>query len=121
MGLLSEPGRGFCQDLAFFTQAAIFSAQDAQFLSFCSRSSVLALSLVTIGLGDPVADGLSRGLKLLRKLLGSPSGSNEFYHLVAKFEWIGGMGSWHRKYLLVPKGSGIHETGSTPEATKRLD
>jgi hypothetical protein len=31
-GLLSEPGRGFCQDLAFFAQDPILAPQAIEFL-----------------------------------------------------------------------------------------
>jgi len=74
---------------------------------------IVAATFVQIGLADPVTDGLVRALELAGELSNRAPRANQLYHLVAKLRRIRQMCSWHRGFLL-PKGFGIHESGSTP-------
>jgi hypothetical protein len=55
-GLLSEPGRSFCQYLALFAQDAVLVAQAVEFLAFAGGQAVTAQTLIERGLLDPLAD-----------------------------------------------------------------
>ena len=80
-GLLSKPGRGFCQDVPFFAQAPNLPTQPTQLLSLRSARPIPATPLVTVGLHDPVADHLCGRLELSGQLLRTASGSNQLNHL----------------------------------------
>jgi hypothetical protein len=90
VGLLSEPGRGFCQYLAFFTQLPILTTELAQFLSFGAGEAIVTLAVIAVGLGHPVADRLSGEFELLSKFSRGSSSPRQFDDLVAIFKRIGG-------------------------------
>lgn len=90
MGLLSEPGRGFCQYLAFFAQLSVLTAKLAQLLTFSAGEAIVTLAVIAIGLGHPVANGWSGGFTLLGEFGRGSSRSDQFDDLVAKFKRIGG-------------------------------
>jgi hypothetical protein len=73
-GLLSEPGRGFCQYLPLFTQYPVLTAQPIEFLTFARGQTVAAQTFIECRLLDPLSDGLGAGLELARQLAGAAAG-----------------------------------------------
>src|SRR6202011_2225980 len=57
-GLLSEPGRGFCQYLALFAQHPYLAAQPIEFFALGRGQAVAAQSFIESSLLDPLADRL---------------------------------------------------------------
>src|SRR5262245_24667495 len=119
VGLLSEPGRGFFQDLPLLPQHPILTPQPHQLLTLFRGQPVRAPSLVQVRLPHPVPDRLRRRLEFTRQALWTPPAADEIYYPPAELRRIG----WpcpstlvllgHRG-LLAPKWSSVHETGSTP-------
>jgi hypothetical protein len=68
-GLLSEPGRGFCQYLALFAQDAVLAPQAMEFLALAGRQTVAAHAFIDFGLLDPLTDALDRRFELTSLLL----------------------------------------------------
>src|ERR1700680_4561171 len=58
-GLLSEPGRGFCQYLPLFTQHPYLAAQPIEFFALGRGQAVAAQSFIESSLLDPLADRLN--------------------------------------------------------------
>lgn len=75
---------------------------------------VAAGSLIEMSLLYPVANGLSRGLKLGGKFTDGATSSSEFDDLPAKLRGIGLTCSWHVDLLFVDKWKIVHQTGLTP-------
>ena len=98
---------------ALFTQPAVFTTKTAKLLTLGARQPIVSATFVEVGLADPVADGLVRALELAGEFANRAPRANQLHHLAAKLRRIRQMCSWHRGFLL-PKGFGIHESGSTP-------
>jgi hypothetical protein len=69
-------------------ELAVLTPQTAKLLALHRRQAILAAALVTIGLRNPVADGLRRRLELLRQLLRRATGPYQLDHLPAKFRRV---------------------------------
>ena len=89
-GLPSEPGRGFCQYLAFLAQPAVLAPEPSQLLALGTGQAVMRAALVTVGLADPVADRLGGWLELPSQLLRRAARANQLDHLLPEPGWIGG-------------------------------
>src|SRR5208282_3621949 len=76
-GLLSEPGRGFCQYLPLFTQHPVLPAQPIEFLAFGRGQTIAAQTLIEFCLPDPLADRLDRGLEFARQRRDAAAGSRQ--------------------------------------------
>ncbi len=68
IGLPSEPGRGFCQDLALHPQPAVVTPQLRQLLALDRAQAVLPLPRVQIGLLHPAQHRVRRDPELLGDL-----------------------------------------------------
>src|SRR3984893_19326731 len=66
-GLLSEPGRGFCQYLPLFTQHPYLAAQRIEFFAFGRGQAVAAQSFIESSLLDPLADRLNGRFEFTRQ------------------------------------------------------
>ena len=65
-GLLSEPGRGFFQDLLLLAKHAHLAAETSELLLLLCRQAVRAGAFIPLGLPNPVPDRLRRWLELPR-------------------------------------------------------
>ncbi len=91
----------------------VLTAKLAYLLALCGAQSIRVPAYVTVGLRDPVADRLGGGFELTSQLFRSPSGANQLNHLAPEGRRVRRPRFRHSDYLL-PKGSGVHEIGSTP-------
>src|ERR1700730_5284091 len=66
-GLLSEPGRGFCQYLPLFTQHPYLAAQPIEFFALGRGQAVAAQSFTEPSLLDPLADRLNCRFEFTRQ------------------------------------------------------
>ena len=98
-GCLREPGRGFCQYLAFLTQPAVLTPEPSQLLALGAGQAVMRAALVTVGLADPVADRLGGWLELPSQLLRRAARANQLDHLLPELEWRGRTCKRHRRLL----------------------
>src|SRR5438034_1645465 len=112
-GLPSEPGRGFFQDLPLLAEDLVLAPEPPQLLALFRGQAVLAVAVVAIGLGDPVADRLRRRLELLRQLFRVPPRSHHLNEPPLELRRVRDMGLGHRELLFPRKGAGVHETGGT--------
>src|SRR5947199_1636807 len=112
-GLPSEPGRGFFQDLPLLAEDLVLAPEPPQLLALFRGQAVLAVAVVAIGLGDPVADRLRRRLELLRQLFPVPPGSHHLNEPPLELRRVRWSGFGHRELLFPRKGFGVHETGGT--------
>jgi hypothetical protein len=55
-GLLSKPGRGFCQDLALFAQYPVLPPPPSELFALGGGQAITAQTLVERRLLDPFAD-----------------------------------------------------------------
>src|SRR5438132_1396972 len=81
--------------------------------------AILAMTVIALGLGNPVADRLRRRLELLRQLFRVPPGSHHLNEPSLELRRVRWSGFGHRDLLFPRKGFGVHETGGTSEATTR--
>jgi hypothetical protein len=69
--------------LSFQPQLLILASQPGKLLPFSGRQSVVATTLIPIGLLEPVLDGLGRRLKLTGQLFRTAAGTNQLQYLTA--------------------------------------
>src|SRR5437867_1658491 len=112
-GLPSEPGRGFFQNLPLLAEDLVLAPEPPQLLALFRGQAILAVAVVAIGLGNPVADRLRRRLELLRQLFRVPPGSHHLNEPPLELRRVRWSGLGHRELLFPRKGSGVHETGGT--------
>src|SRR5947207_6438218 len=112
-GLPSEPGRGFFQNLPLLAEDLVLAPEPPQLLALFRGQAILAVAVVAIGLGNPVADRLRRRLELLRQLFPVPPGSHHLNEPPLELRRVRWSGLGHRELLFPRKGSGVHETGGT--------
>ena len=86
-------------------------------LTLPGTQAVGALAGVPAGLRHPIPDGLGRRLELPRQSLRRAPRPDQLDHLPAELRRIRRSRFRHCRYLLLPTGSGVHETGATPEIT----
>jgi hypothetical protein len=94
-GLLSEPGRGFCQYLTFFVQTRVLPQQPIAFLAFVTGQAVDAQTVIQRDLLDPLANGHARGLRLMRQLAEVAAGAHRFHDSPPLFYRVWPMSLWH--------------------------
>src|SRR6202521_3480377 len=99
-GLLSEPGRGFCQYLPFFTQHPVLPAQPIEFLPFGRGQTIAAQTLIEFCLPDPLADRLDRGLEFARQCRDAAAAVRQLDDSTPVFRCICWMRSGHWVLLL---------------------
>src|SRR3989454_11986308 len=119
-GLPSEPGRGFFQNLPLLAEDLVLAPEPPQLLALFRGQAILAMTVIAIGLGNPVADRLRRRLELLRQLFRVPPGSHHLNEPPFELRRVRGMGFGHRELLFPRKGSGVHETGGTSDCAAAL-
>src|SRR5438093_8781947 len=101
------------QYLPLLAEDLVLAPEPPQLLALFSGQAVLAVAVVAIGLGDPVADRLRRRLELLRQLFRVPPGSHHLNEPPLELRRVRDMGLGHRELLFPRKGAGVHETGGT--------
>jgi hypothetical protein len=69
----------------FQPQLLIFFAEPDQFCFLIVGQAIVSLTLVPLGLFEPVPNGLCGWFELLRQLLQCPNRSDQFQDLLAKF------------------------------------
>jgi hypothetical protein len=89
LGLPSEPGRGLCQDLPFDLELAVLAAQAEKLFLFEGGETVRAKTIISIGLGYPLANTLLCRLELPSKLARSAAGSGQGHDLLFELSRIG--------------------------------
>src|SRR5882762_3925453 len=94
-GLLSEPGRGFCQYLALFAQHAVLTPQPGEFLTLGGGQAIAAQTLIECGLFDPFPNGVGRGLELARQLVDAAPGTRQLDNPAPILRSIWLMCAWH--------------------------
>src|SRR5208283_3188983 len=94
-GLLSEPGRGFCQDLALFTEDPVLAAQAVEFLALAGAQAIAAQTFIQCGLLDPLADRIGGWFELARQLLDLSLGPRQFDDAPPVFQRVLRMGWSH--------------------------
>ena len=82
VGLPSEPGRGFCQDLPLDLELAVLPAQADEFLFLRGRQAILSHPVITIGLGNPVANSRLGRFELRGELCWTTAGSVKSHDLL---------------------------------------
>ena len=97
-----------------FAQTPILTAKTTQLLALRGARPIPATPCVTLGLSHPIAERLCTRFKLATQVFRIPSGSNPLNHLVPELRRIRRSRSRHGGYHLPPKGSGVHQIGSTP-------
>jgi hypothetical protein len=107
-GLPSEPGRCFCQYVAFLLQATILLPQPCQFLPLGGRDTVGTAAAVQLSLPKPVADRFSGGLELLSQFTYRATSSGKFDNLPTKLRWVWKAGSWHLDLCVYHKCKIVH-------------
>src|SRR6516162_2602574 len=109
-GLLSKPGRGFCQYLALFAQYPVLTPQPMEFLALGrDQAAVIERRLL-----DPFADRVRRGLQLARQLLDATPRARQLDDSAPVFRCIGWMGSWHWGTPSSFLPNTLYESRSTP-------
>src|ERR1700674_4414970 len=113
-GLLSEPGRGFCQYLPLFTQHPYLAAQPIEFFALGCGQAVAALTLIESSLLDPLADRLHCGLKLARQRRDAAAATRQFNDSTPVFRcvWWMGSGHWVNSFSLFPNT--LYRNGVAP-------
>ena len=94
-----DPGRGYCQNLAFLAQLAVLTPQPSQLLALGTGQAVMRAALVTVGLADPVADRLGGWLELPSQFPRRAARAHQLDHLLPEPGWIGRTCKRHRGLL----------------------
>src|ERR1700704_2423157 len=100
-GLLSEPGRGFCQYFPLFAQHPYLAAQPIEFFALGRGQAVAAQSFIESSL-----------LEFTRQRGNAAPAARQFNDSTPVFRCVWWMGSGHLELLfLIPNT--LYETGST--------
>src|SRR6202051_1155673 len=94
-GLLSEPGRGFCQYLPLFTQHPYLAAQPIEFFALGRGQAVAAQSFIESSLLDPLADRLNCRFEFTRQRGDAAPAARQFNDSTPVFRCVWWMGSGH--------------------------
>src|ERR1700674_1509865 len=94
-GLLSEPGRGFCQYLPLFTQHPYLAAQPIEFFALGRGQAVAAQSFIESSLLDPLADRLNCRFEFTRQRGDAAPAARQFNDSPPVFRCVWWMGSGH--------------------------
>src|ERR1700676_5236649 len=94
-GLLSEPGRGFCQYLPLFTQHPYLAAQPIEFFALGRGQAVAAQSFIESSLLDPLADRLNCRFEFTRQRGDAAPAARQFNDSTSVFCCVWWMRSGH--------------------------
>src|SRR6202040_1588353 len=94
-GLLSEPGRGFCQYLPLFTQHPYLAAQPIEFFALGRGQAVAAQSFIESSLLDPLADRLNCRFEFTRQRGDAAPAARQFNDSTPVFCCVWWMRSGH--------------------------
>src|SRR3984957_15823544 len=94
-GLLSEPGRGFCQYLPLFSQHPYLAAQPIEFVALGRGQAVAAQSFIESSLLEPLADRLNCRLEFTRQRGDAAAATRQFNDSTPVFRCVWWMGSGH--------------------------
>src|SRR3981081_1679625 len=109
-GLLSEPGRGFCQYFPLFAQHPYLAAQPIEFFALGRGQAVAAQSFIESSLLDPLADRLNCRFEFTRQRGNAAPAARQFNDSTAVFSclWWRGSGQLDLLFLLP---NTLYETG----------
>src|SRR3977135_2349836 len=94
-GLLSEPGRGFCQYLPLFTQHPYLPAQPMEFFALGRGQAVATQSFIESSLLDPLADRLNCRFEFTRQRGDAAPAARQFNDSTPLFRCVWWMRSGH--------------------------
>src|ERR1700736_1688488 len=94
-GLLSEPGRGFCQYLPLFPQHPYLAAQPIEFFALGRGQAVAAQSFIESSLLDPLADRLNCRFEFTRQRGDAAPAARQFNDSTSVFCCVWWMRSGH--------------------------
>src|SRR5258708_7141541 len=94
-GLLSEPGRGFCQYFPLFAQHPYLAAQPIEFFALGRGQAVAAQSFIESSLLDPLADRLNCRFEFTRQRGNAAPAARQFNDSTPVFRCVWWMGSGH--------------------------
>src|SRR3981081_4348474 len=94
-GLLSEPGRGFCQYLPLFTQHPYLPAQPMEFFALGRGQAVATQSFIESSLLDPLADRLNCRFEFTRPRGVAAPAARQFNDSTPVFRCVWWMRSGH--------------------------
>src|SRR6202140_3105450 len=94
-GLLSEPGRGFCQYLALFAQPPVLPTQPIEFFAFGRGQAVAAQFFIESSLLDPLADRLNGRFEFTRQRGDAAPAARQFNDSTPVFCCVWWMRSGH--------------------------
>src|SRR6202163_3324214 len=109
-GLLSEPGRGFCQYLPLFTQHPYLAAQPIEYFALGRGQAVAAQSFIESSLLDPLADRLNCRFEFTRQRGDAAPAARQFNDSTSVFCCVWWMRSGHLENSF---SYTLYETGST--------
>jgi hypothetical protein len=99
---------------------SVLPAKTRQLLLLLRGQTVMAATLVEIGLAEPVPDGGVRDAELPSEALAGPAGSSQVNDPGPEFRWVWRLWLRHSG-IPPPQSGGLHIAGSTPcSATKAL-
>src|SRR6185312_4346899 len=110
-------------DVALQAQLLVLAAQPNELLAVGRRHNLTVLlpaALLSVGLGDPVADRLGGRLELTRELGRISPGVDQINHLPPEFRRVRRACLGHG-VLLLRKPEGLHEGGSTSESARERE
>src|SRR6202795_2728080 len=111
-GLLSEPGRGFCQYFPLFAQHPYLAAQPIEFFAFGRGQAVAAQSFLESSLLDPLADRLNCRFEFTRQRGdAAPRAPTQRFDAGIPLRMVDGFGAFGKLLFLIPNT--LYETGST--------
>src|SRR3981081_2196976 len=101
-GLLSEPGRGFCQYFPLFAQHPYLAAQPIEFFALGRGQAVAAQSFIESSLLDPLADRLNCRFEFTRQRGNAAPAARQFNDSTPVFRCVWWMGGWVRGIWKTP-------------------
>src|ERR1700719_3581435 len=106
-GLLSEPGRGFCQYFPLFTQHPYLTAQPIEFFALGRGQAVAAQSFIESSLLEPLADRLNCRFEFTRQRADAAAAASQFNDSTPVFRcvWWIGFGAFGKLLFLIPTPS----------------
>ena len=120
-GLAGKPGRRSRENVALQAQLLVLPPQPGQFLAFGRAQAgiggrlCLPAPVLTVGLGNPVADRLGRGFEFASQIGRITPGTHQLDHLPPELRRIGGMGLGHKRDTSRKSFVGVHQTGANSQ------
>ena len=108
-GLPCEPGRRSREDVALQAQLLVLAPEAHEFVALGGRQDIvsggrlrLAATFPSIGLGNPISDGLAGRLELASKVGGITTGANQVDDLLPELRRVSWTGFGHRRTCTGP-------------------